>query len=488
MADPSHADSSPTRWSAASLGKQMPSRPTNALVDPGQIPPRFSEVGAQNPCAVPACAEVGPCSLRTASLQKQSRNRRQPRSGHTGGVPAGALSIPTRARYRRARMKSRGQAPAADAPDPVPLCVDLDGTVIRSDLLWEGLVRFWRRHPLHFLQTARWWCHGRARLKAELARRVPVPVTSLPRVEEFVDYLRRKQASGRALYLVTAADRHAAQPVADALNLFAGVLASDGRINLRSGAKAACLVERFGERGFDYAGNSLADLAVWRRARRALVVNAPGWLVRRAFAVAEPGGTFACPPRRGAALLRALRPRAWWKNLLVLAPLVIGSAHAAVAAWGNAVATALGFSMCAVAAYLWDDLMDLDADRADPIRRARPVASGRLPLSWAAALVPTLGAAGLLVAGTAGPGVASVVGLYLGLAWAWAWRPRCWLVLRPWVRTMFLWMRVVTGHAAAGVPITPAVAAGELAFCMAVGWTAETARRRKTPPPRAVGE
>lgn len=398
------------------------------------------------------------------------------------------MSIPGPARYRRGHVKPDCQAPGVREPDPVPLCVDLDGTVIRSDLLWEGLVRFWRQHPFHLLRTALWWSRGRARLKAEVARRVKVPVAALPLVTEFVEHLRREHANGRTLYLVTASDRQAAQPVAECLGLFAGVLASDGHVNLRSRAKGACLVQRFGERGFDYAGNSLADVAVWRHARRALVVNAPGWLIRRAFSVAEAGGTFACPPRRGAALVRAIRPRAWWKSLLVFAPLLVGSDHAVTAGWGNALMTALGFNMCAAAGYLWDDLMDLDADRADPVHKSQAVASGRLPLSWAAALVPTLATVGLLGAAMAGLGVVALAGLYLGLAWAWAWRPRPGAGWRPWVRAVFLWLRLGAGHSATGTPITGTVAAGELVLCLALGWALEAPWRRKSTPTRGAGE
>lgn len=394
------------------------------------------------------------------------------------------MRVPTR--YRRARVETDRQAPGSGAPDSVPLCVDLDGTVIRSDLLWEGLVRLWRRHPFHLLQSAHWWSRGRAPLKAEVARRVVVPVATLPWVEAFVDHLRHEQAAGRSLYLVTASDARAAQPVADALRLFAGVLASDGRLNLRSRTKAACLVQRFGERGFDYAGNSLADLAVWRHARRALVVNAPGWLVHRAFSVTEPGGTFACPPHRGPALIRAVRPQAWLRNLLMFVPVLVGWTSPMTTPWAHVLAAALGFTSCAAAAYLWDDMMDLDADRADPARRSRPVASGRLPLSWAAALVPALGVGGILLARAAGPTVAALVTLYLGLALAWAWRPRSWPGLRPWARTLFLWLRLATGHAAAGIPVTPALAAGELGLGMALAWAIERPRYRKCcPVPRA---
>ena len=380
------------------------------------------------------------------------------------------LSIPEPRRYRRRRVRQHPPNTEPVEDRAVPLCVDLDGTVIRSDLLWEGLVRFCRRNPLNLIRILLWWRDGRARLKAELARRVSVPVETLPVVTEFLDFLQRGVAAGRALYLVTASDAEAARRVAAHWGLFRETLASDGRTNLRSHAKAARLVERFGAGGFDYAGNSMADLPVWRQARRALVVNAPRWLVRRAHAVAEPGGTFACPPRRARALWRALRPRAWTKNLLVFAPLLVGGISFEASAWIQVIWAAVGLSLCASAVYLWDDLMDLDADRADPCRRGGPVASGHLPLAWAAAMVPVLGGAGVALASLSGPSAAGWVGLYLLLAGTWSWRQPQKVRLRPWVRAGFLLMRLGTGHAAAGVPLTTPLLGGELLAVVALAW------------------
>ena len=95
--------------------------------------------------------------------------------------------------------------PATAAPRAVvPLCVDLDGTLIRTDMVWESLVRALRRNPFYLLAILAWWCRGRAYLKQQLARRIEVPVAALPYTESFLAYLRGERAAGRALYLVTA--------------------------------------------------------------------------------------------------------------------------------------------------------------------------------------------------------------------------------------------------------------------------------------------
>jgi apolipoprotein N-acyltransferase len=183
-------------------------------------------------------------------------------------------------------------SPDALRETPVPLCVDLDGTLIQTDLLWESLARLLRRNPLQLFPVVIWWMRGRAFLKQQLARRVSIDPATLPYQHAFLAFLREQKSAGRKLVLVTASDRVMALPVANHVGLFDEVLASDGRTNLRGANKRKALVEKFGERGFDYAGNSPVDLAVWRAARLAIVVNAGSGLVKRAAESARPGPAF----------------------------------------------------------------------------------------------------------------------------------------------------------------------------------------------------
>jgi len=184
--------------------------------------------------------------------------------------------------------------PSPDAPreSQVPLCVDLDGTLIKTDLLWESLAQLLRRNPFQLFPVLVWWMRGRAFLKQQLARRVLIDPATLPYKESLLAFLREQKSAGRKLVLATASDRDLVLPVASYVGLFDEVLASDGRINLRGQNKLKVLVEKFGERGFDYAGNSRADLAVWRGARLAIVVNAGPGLVKRAAECARPGPAF----------------------------------------------------------------------------------------------------------------------------------------------------------------------------------------------------
>ena len=187
----------------------------------------------------------------------------------------------------------------SSAENQVPLVVDLDGTLIKTDLLWESLARYLRRNPFALVWVLWWWTRGRAFLKMRLGQRVQLNPASIPRNDKFVAWLREQKAAGRKIILATASDFKMAKPVADSFEIFDDVLASDGQINLRGPNKLKALVERFGERGFDYAGNSSVDLPVWRGARNAIVVNASAAVEKQAAALGNVAATF---PEKGTSL------------------------------------------------------------------------------------------------------------------------------------------------------------------------------------------
>ncbi len=174
----------------------------------------------------------------------------------------------------------------------VPLAVDLDGTLIRTDMMFESLARLLRRNPLALFQILYWWARGRALLKQKLAARVQINPAELPYNKQFLAWLVLEKKAGRKLVLATASDLKMAEPVAAHVGIFDEVLASNGKTNLRSGNKVRALTEKFGERGFDYAGNSTADYAVWRGSREAVVVNASQAVRRQAAQCAKLGPVF----------------------------------------------------------------------------------------------------------------------------------------------------------------------------------------------------
>lgn len=305
-------------------------------------------------------------------------------------------------------------APATVADDPVPLCVDLDGTLLKTDLLWESMLRLLRRNPLWLVALPAWWLRGRAHLKRQIgARSGPLDAARLPVNPAFLAHLRTAHEQGRPLILATASDAALAQPVADHFGLFREVLASDGQTNLRGETKRQKLAEKFGERGFDYAGNSSVDLAVWRGARAAIVVNAPPGLARQAAQVTRLAASFDEAGGRLGPLVAAAQPLGWIPNLLALAPLLLTAWWLKLAWLGQALLGFVALNFAASAVRLGNQLFDLDSLRQSAAKRLPPLASGALPLSAGLALLPALLALAYLAAAPLGGAFATVLTMFL---------------------------------------------------------------------------
>ena len=333
----------------------------------------------------------------------------------------------------------------------VPLAVDLDGTLIRSDMLWESLARLLREKPLALLAVPFWWLRGRAFLKQQLAARVTVDATALPYHEEFLAWLKTEKLAGRKLILATASDIKMAEPVARHVGLFDEVLASDGKTNLRDHAKLAALTKKFGERGFDYAGNSAVDLDVWQGTRTAVVVNASESLARRAAERTTVGRTFLEKPSTFMSVLRCLRPHQWIKNLIVFVPVLTGHEFGDRLILVQATLAFVAFCLCASSTYLLNDLTDLDADRHHARKRKRPFAAGTLPLSYGFAGAPLLFLAGLAIAVSLSPAFASVILIYFAATLAYSWQVKQIAMLDVFFLAGLYTMRLVGGHVATDI-------------------------------------
>lgn len=264
------------------------------------------------------------------------------------------------------------------------ICVDLDGTLIKSDSLVEHMFKFVSQNVFRIFMVALWMLRGPAVLKQRLAERIGLRVDLFPYNEALIDWLRAEKKRGCKIVLATAANEQVARDVAAHLGLFDDVLASTETHNLKGARKAQALVDRYGEKGFVYVGDSSADLAVWRRAAGAVTVDASSD-VRATLTKAAPSlGSFDMPGRsRPRALLKAMRPYQWVKNILVAVPVVASGSIAVAGDWAAAGLAFVAFSMAASGVYLLNDASDLEADRIHPRKRARPFASGDLPLPYA---------------------------------------------------------------------------------------------------------
>lgn len=338
-------------------------------------------------------------------------------------------------------------AKAQGAAQKAPLAVDLDGTLIRGDLFIEAILRFVASNPFNLFALIGWLLKGRAYAKAKLAEASPTDAATLPYDERVLEYLKAERESGRIIVLATASDKKAAQAVADHLGLFDAVFASDGEVNLKSARKAERLQEAFPD-GFVYAGNDTPDLKVWAAAKQAVVVNAPKGLAaqaRRRFTIEHSIAPQGGAPR---ALIKAIRPQQWAKNVLVFLPMLTGQGWLDMDAWINAFIAFFAVSMAASSVYLVNDAADIDADRAHHRKKKRPFASGALsPVTGLAAAV-LLVAGGLSLGAVAG--VLPFVALYLVVSSLYTfWLKRVTLV-DVFVLGGLYTIRVVLGGAATG--------------------------------------
>lgn len=337
--------------------------------------------------------------------------------------------------------------------DESPLVIDLDGTLIRTDLLHEALIKVIVLHPRALLSMPGWLLKGKAVFKREVAALALPEASSLPFEFALIEWIRDERAKGRKIVLCTASDARLAHSVASETGLFDDVMASDGIINLSAEAKAHALIERFGPTGFDYAGNSRADLAVWAVCRRAIVVGPNRGLRAKAARVASVERDFKRPAAGLGAWCKALRLHHWPKNLLVFLPLLGAHDFTNLAAlWATALAF-LAFGLCASSVYIVNDLIDLESDRHHARKRYRPFADGRISISQgliaAGALVISAFVIALLAVNTA---FAIWLGIYLVSTAAYS----LWLKQKMLVDSLVLaalyTLRLLAGAAAAAIP------------------------------------
>ena len=261
----------------------------------------------------------------------------------------------------------------------LPLFVDLDGTLIKTDLMFESVCVLLKRNPFNLVTMAIWLFKGKAYLKARLAERVDLSFSGWPFNEEFLDFLNDEKRTGRQLVLISAANERALKKFAEPLQLFETCVGSDEQINLKAAAKRQRIELFTRGKPFSYAGNSRADVPVWEAAAEVIRVNCSSPLARD-LCDTKPSRDFDLPGSKVRYLWQAMRPHQWAKNGLLFIPLTlahqISDAH-------RLLHTFIGFiCFCLVASsvYLSNDLMDLESDRLHSTKKTRPLAAGTLPI------------------------------------------------------------------------------------------------------------
>lgn len=353
-----------------------------------------------------------------------------------------------------------------EAAPPV-LVIDMDGTLARTDTLHEALLGIIAAKPAAAPGVLRALRQGKAAFKRAVADQALADAALLPLDEGVLDLIRAARAEGRRVALVSASDHRQVEAVAARTGLFDEAFGTGspeaGEGNLAGEAKAAFLVARYGAKGFDYLGDSRADLPVWAAARRAMTARADRSL-RAAVGGVDPEAEHLSPPAGGLRAfwpyLKALRPHQWSKNLLIFVPALAAHAFDRLP---EAFAAFVAFSLVASSVYLVNDLLDIPADRAHPRKRNRPFASGAIPVAHGAVLAPLLA----LVAATIAliftpPAFLAVLALYYCLTFAYSLTLKRRLIIDVCTLAGLYTLRLIAGSAATDAALSPWI----LAFSM----------------------
>lgn len=334
----------------------------------------------------------------------------------------------------------------------VPLAVDLDGTLVSSDTLWETVLLLFKTNPLFLFLLPFWLLQGKAAFKWNVAQRTTLDASRLPYRKEFLSFLLAEHASGRRLLLVTAAAEPVAKKIADELGIFSAVHASTAQVNLSAERKASLLKSYYGDKAFDYAGNSRDDIAVFAAAREAIVV-APDSAASR---YQKLHGTRLFPGETVGVkvYLKMLRVHQWLKNLLIFAPAVLAHEIADPATFLSLVKAFMAFCAAASAIYILNDLLDLPLDRQHSRKRERPFASGALSISFGLSVSACLLAFAAIICLFLPPLFAGIIALYVATTTAYSLSLKRMLLVDVICLAGLYSLRLLAGKAAASLPLS----------------------------------
>jgi 4-hydroxybenzoate polyprenyltransferase len=341
----------------------------------------------------------------------------------------------------------------SDEAVDIPLVVDLDGTLVRTDLLWESFFDTAVLGVGFAFGTIRALVHGKAVLERYLAAASTLDYATLPYEDCILDLIREAKAQGRSVYLATACDERHAEAIVARVDLFDGYFGSDGHTNLSGSKKAEVLVATFGEKGFDYVGNEASDLPVCKRARKAYQVRISSSSKRHLTLLDGECAALHAGSASTRVWLETLRVHQYAKNLLVFVPML--TAHQfALEPLLSATLAFLAFCAAASAVYILNDLLDLEADRAHPGKRNRPFASGNLRISTGLLTIPGLLLAAFGFAAAVSLEFVAVLVGYLALTTGYSFYLKRKLLADAVTLAILYATRIVGGAVAVNVPVS----------------------------------
>ncbi len=337
-------------------------------------------------------------------------------------------------------------------PAVAPLCIDCDGTLIRTDLLHEAVLLMLKQYPLGIFFLPFWLLKGKAYLKARIAEHVDFNWAVLPYREDIIALIQEARQEGTPVILVTASPEKWADGIAEHLGFFDDVLATRDKLNLSGKNKAQELVKLYGEHNFDYAGNAAADFPVWKAARGAIIVNNSKSFIKKARAT-NTNIVKIVPSKSGGFLtyIKALRVHQWLKNFLIFVPLLAAHQMNNPNSLWQAVLAFFAFSTCASVVYIINDLLDLESDRQHIRKRKRPFAACTIPVVNGVILAPLLLGVSVILSLLLPPQFILVLALYFAMTVAYSVRLKRQVIVDVMMLASLYTMRIIAGAAATNI-------------------------------------
>lgn len=279
-----------------------------------------------------------------------------------------------------------------------PLVVDLDGTLIYTDLFFEGFILLLKKNLFFIFICFAWLLKGRVYLKNKILANIQISYKFLPYNIELLEFLKTESVKGRKIVLATASLKAQAKQIAELFPIFEEVFGTENSNNLKGSNKEQLLVKQFGKGKFDYVGNSHSDLKIFASCRYSYLVNPSKSLLRKTKKISVLKNVWKNKKESWITYIRAIRAYQWVKNLLIFVPLLTSHSFSSLNLIIQDLKAFISFSLIASAGYLINDLLDLNSDRSHPTKRYRPLASGELRILSATILIFIFLAGGLFIA------------------------------------------------------------------------------------------
>lgn len=354
-----------------------------------------------------------------------------------------------------------------------PLVVDLDGSLIRSDLLHEAVWQTMSRRPsafigsvLNFLRT-----RNKAKFKSDLSKSFELAPEILPYNEEVLREIRAHRDAGGSVILASASHDAQVQSIARYLRVFDHAFGSSEFTNFSGSKKAQAIQALLGTSDFIYIGNARADLKIWAVCGKAVLVTKSNRLEKMARRINQNVVVLDHDSKSNfKTWIKQLRLYQWLKNVLIFVPVLAAYETWSLESTFKLFGAFLAFSFAASSVYIINDLYDLDNDRMHLSKRFRPIANGLVLPLHGLAVAGFLALFGISLGFVIQPLFGALVLLYLVLTFAYSKKLKRIELVDAVVLALLYTLRVIAGGIVAQVPISYWLLSFSIFFFLSLSW------------------